>query len=151
MNASVAAGRNVGAAGRPLTRRALLIAWALAVGLAIVANWIIRAVAVPLFDLDTRFSPLGWGPIAFFTFLFITIGAGVYALIARRSNRPAQVFRIVALVGLLVSIVPNIGLLVSPPDAEQFEGVSNAAVLVLIVMHIASAAITIWAFTGRRT
>ena len=108
----------------------------------VVANLIIRAIAVPALDISGEFEPMQMPRIAFFT--VIGTGAGVVAFhfIRQRSRRPARTFFIVAAAALAGSYVPNLILLFAGSQ-ETFPGITNSAVGALMLMHLAAAAITV--------
>jgi hypothetical protein len=69
----------------------------------------------------------------------------VYAIINAVSKNPARVFTIVATVALVLGFFPDVMLLVAPQNMPM--GTPTVpAVLVLVVMHFAAFAITLWAF-----
>src|SRR4051812_20315523 len=89
----------------------LLKVGALAIGASVVANLIIRIIFVNLLGIGSEFPPLGWGPPVVFTIMGVLGAVIVFALIARFSKRPIRLFRIIALVVLVLSLLPDIGLL----------------------------------------
>lgn len=125
----------------------LLRAGALAIGASVIANLIIRIIAVNLLGIGEGFMPLSWGPPIVFTIIGVLGAIIVFAIIARFAKRPARLFRIVGLVALVLSLLPDIGLLTS----NSMPGTSLAAVITLILMHVAAGAITIWLLTTRTT
>ena len=133
--------------GRPV---ALWKSGLLALLAAVVTNYAVRAGAVALFDIPAEFPPLaGPGPVVFFT-VISTIGAvGVFAGIASVSRRPVGVFRVVAGLVLLVSFSPDLWLL-TEQGAVGFPGATAAGVGALMLMHVVSAAIILWAVEGGR-
>ena len=62
----------------------------------------------------------------------------VFALIARFSRRPIRLFRTVALIVLLVSLLPDIGLL-----AAGTPGATPLSIGVLMLMHVVAWAISV--------
>ena len=63
------------------------------------------------------------------------MGALVYAWLARRSANPARAYRIVALVALIVSIIPNV-LAAFNPAMFPFPGGTATAFLALTLFHV---------------
>jgi hypothetical protein len=62
------------------------------------------------------------------------------------SKNPVRVFTIVAVIALVVGLIPDIMMLIAPGSTPM--GTPTVpAVLVLIVMHFAAFAITMWVFT----
>lgn len=110
---------------------------------AIIANLILRAIFFALLDLPADFPPLQPGSIIVFTAIFTAVGVLVYALVSRWSKNPARTFAIIAAVALVLSILPNLGLMANPAGAP-FPGGSALAFGVLIIFHFSSALV----FTG---
>ncbi len=108
----------------------------------VAANLIIRAIAVPALDISSEFEPMQMPRIAFFT--VIGTGAGVVAFhfIRQRASRPARTFLIVAVAALAGSYLPNLFLLFAGTQ-EAFPGLTDSAVAVLMLMHLAAAVITV--------
>ncbi len=105
----------------------------------IVSVLAIRWVAVSVLDLPTEFPPLaGPGPTIFFTAVGALGAIGVYALLRRRLDRPEVPFRLIAVVVLLASFLPDVWLL-GEGAAEAFPGTTPAGVGVLMLMHVAAA------------
>ena len=123
----------------------LLKASALAIVASVVANLIIRVIAVSLLGIGQEFPPLSWGPPIVFTIMGVLGAIIVFAIIARFSKRPIRLFRIVALVVLVLSLLPDIGLL----NSNAMPGTSLASVGARMLMHLAAGAITIWLLTTR--
>ena len=116
----------------------------LAVAFAIVVNVLIRTVAVSVLGLGEGFLPLGVGPTVFFTVVGMAGAVVVFGLVVRFAKRPVRVFRRVALVVLLVSLVPDLLLLFS----GSMPGTTVAGVFTLMVEHVASWAIAVGVLTS---
>ena len=116
---------------------------AVAVALAVVVNVLIRTLAVSVFGIGEGFLPLGVGPTVFFTLVGMTGAVVVFGLILRFSRRPARLFRRVALVVLLVSLVPDVLMLFS----GSMPGATGAGVITLMVEHVASWAVAVGVLT----
>ena len=116
----------------------------LAVALAIVVNVVIRTVAVSVLGLGEGFLPLGVGPTVFFTVVGMAGAVVVFGLVVRFAKRPVRVFRRVALVVLLVSLVPDLLLMFS----GSMPGTTVAGVFTLMVEHVASWAIAVGVLTS---
>jgi Family of unknown function (DUF6069) len=123
----------------------LLRVGALAIGASVVANLLIRIIFVNVLGIGTEFPPLGWGPPIIFTIMGVLGAIIVFAIIARFAKRPIRLFRIIGLVVLVLSLLPDIGLL----NANAMPGTSLGAVIALMLMHVAAGAITIWLLTTR--
>lgn len=123
----------------------LLKVGALAIGASVVANLIIRIIFVNLLGIGQEFPPLGWGPPIVFTIMGVLGAVIVFAIVARFAKRPIRLFRIIALVVLVLSLLPDLMLL----NANAMPGTSLGAVIALMLMHVAAGAITIWLLTTR--
>src|SRR4051794_14039951 len=85
----------------------------LAIVASIIANLIIRVIAVSALGASAEFPPLSWGPPIMFTIIGVLGATVVFALVARSSKQPIALFRRIALIVLLVSLVPDVLLLTS--------------------------------------
>ena len=120
----------------------------MAVAGAIASTLIVRAVALAFIDVPPEFVPLATpGPTIFFSVLGSMAAVFVYALVRRRSERPNVHFRMIAAVALLLSFLPDLWLL-GEGAAATFPGATPAAVGILMSMHVAAAAVVVWALTG---
>lgn len=114
-----------------------------AVAVAGVTNVLIRTVAVSVFGIGEGFLPLGVGPTVLFT-VWGMLGAVVaFGLILRFARRPVRLFRRVALVVLLISLVPDVLMLFS----GSMPGATVAGVVTLMVEHVASWAVAVGVLT----
>jgi uncharacterized protein DUF6069 len=117
-------------------------ATALAAAAAVVANLLLRAAAVAVFDIpQPEFEPLRVRAVALST-LGGVIAAGVtYAVIERLARDPRRVFLIVAAVALVLSLWAPLSLgLADPPENP---GTDAQSVGTLIAMHVLAAAISV--------
>ena len=97
----------------------------------VIVNVIIRTLAVSVLPISSHFFQLQVPLDIVFTIIG-TIGAVlVFALVSRLSRRPIRLYRIIATVVLVLSLIPDLGLLSSP-------GASWYAVGTLMSMHIAT-------------
>jgi uncharacterized protein DUF6069 len=117
---------------------------ALAVALAGAVNVVIRTVAVSLLGVGEGFLPLGVGPTVVFTVVGMVGAVVVFGLIVRFAGRPERLFRRVALAVLLVSLVPDL-LLLLPGSVP---GATVAGVVTLMVEHVATWAVAVAVLTG---
>ena len=132
-----------GVAGGGISMGRLARVGVITVALASVVNVLIRTVAVSVLGIGDGFLPLGVGPTVFFTVVGMTGAVVVFGLMARFLRRPARMFRRVALVVLLISLVPDLLLLLS----GSMPGTTAAAVLTLMVEHVASWAVAVGVLT----
>ncbi len=113
---------------------------------AVAANAVVRTAAVALLNIPPEFSPLTWGPFIFLTVVGVGAGVLVFAALVRFSKRPIRAFRIIAVVALLLSFLPDFGLLAGG-DAVPFVGVTPLNVGVLMFMHVVAAAVSVGMLT----
>ncbi|MCU0508380.1 MAG: DUF6069 family protein [Anaerolineae bacterium] len=137
MSASISGAQPARPSGALLFRAGLIT-----VVVAVAANLIVRAILGLFMTFDPAFLPLTFGPIAIFTALGVALGALVFAFIARRSARPNRTWRIVAVVALIVSILPNFASMANP-SAMPFPGGTAAGFAVLILFHIVAGLVAI--------
>jgi len=107
--------------------------------------WVGRMVVNP----DPGFQPLaGPGPTIFFTVAFLLVATLVYLGINAYTTQPVRIFTIVAVIVFLVGLIPDFLLFGEGTSASMGMGVATpGAVVLLILMHIAAFAITLWTFT----
>jgi hypothetical protein len=67
----------------------------------------------------------------------------VFTIVGRLSRRPIWLFRVIALIVLVLSFIPDIALLAT----GAMPGTSPAAVGTLATMHVVAWAITVWMLT----
>jgi hypothetical protein len=117
--------------------RGKLAATATTVAVATAVNLAIWALADALVDIPARFTPLQPGSVAFMTILGVLLAAGFLRLLAARADRPAETFRRIVPVALVLSLVPDIGIWVT----GAYQGAAEAqTVLPLMSMHVVAAA-----------
>ena len=118
-------------------RRGLVAAAATTAGVATAANLAIYALTDALVDVPERFTPLQPGSVVFMTLLGIALAAGFLRLLAGRTDRPAETFRRIVPVALVVSLIPDVLIWAS----GAYEGAADAqTVLPLMAMHVVAAA-----------
>ena len=118
-------------------RRGFLTATAAAVGAAAVINLAIWAVTDALVDVPERFTPLQPGSVVFMTLLGVLLAAGFLRVLAGRVERPAETFRRIVPVALVLSLIPDALIWAN----GAYEGAAEAqTVLPLTAMHVAAAA-----------
>jgi hypothetical protein len=118
-------------------RRGFLTATAAAVGAAAVINLAIWAVTDALVDVPERFTPLQPGSVVFMTLLGVLLAAGFLRVLAGRVERPAETFRRIVPVALVLSLIPDALIWAN----GAYEGAAEAqTVLPLMAMHVAAAA-----------
>ena len=126
------------ATGERTARRGFLSATAITVGTALVANLIIWAVADAAIDVPDAFTPLQPGSVVFFTIIGVLLAAGLLRVLAGRTARPAETFRKIVPVALVLSLIPDVLIWTS----GAYEGTAEAkTVLPLMLMHVVTAAL----------
>ncbi len=101
---------------------------------AVAVNTLIALAAHTLFTVAPTYTPLQFTSLIPATAV-ATIGAlVVFALISRRSAQPVRVFRRIALVVLVVSIIPDLLL----PVFGWFQGTTLPEVGATLLMHLAA-------------
>jgi hypothetical protein len=120
--------------------RRLLWVGPLAIVAALAANAVVRAVLLAVLDVPDTFTPLASPSFVALTIVGVLGAVIVFAVIGARAKRPITTFRKVAFWALLVSFLPDIGLLFGgggmPPAS-----LSN--VLGLMLMHVVAYAISV--------
>jgi len=116
----------------------LLWAGPLTVLASILGVLIVRVIAVAILRPDPTPMSLGWVLPAVFTFVLVTGGVLVFALVARFAKDPVRTYQIIAFVFLLISFLPDIGFALSPMPGANWP---NA--IALMVMHVAAWAICV--------
>lgn len=111
----------------------------LTVIVAVLANLLVRAIGQALFEVSPEFDPFQVPQIAFLTAVGVGSGVVVFAVVTRAAQRPLRTFRIIAAVAFLLSLIPDVILLVMQP----FPGTTAPAVATLMVMHVVATAITV--------
>ena len=122
--------RRTGPLGSVWVRGATATVGAVAVNVAIV-------LLAGLAGVAPGFRALTVPPVAFLSAAGAVGALVVYLLIRRRSRHPARTFRRVAIGALLLSFVPDLGLLVADDAATPL------GVALLMAMHVTVAAICI--------
>jgi glucose dehydrogenase len=120
---------------------------ALAAVAAVVANVLLRAIAIALFDIPSEFEHLALRAVIVSTLIGVIAAGLVYAIVARRATDPARTFTIIAVVALVLSLAAPLS--VGLQDPPEYAGTDAAAVGTLMLMHVLTAAIVVWSFTRR--
>lgn len=118
------------------------------VGVAVVVSVVVNVALVLLagaLDVAPGFRPLSVPPVAFLSAIGAVGAAVVYWLLGRVSETPDRTFVRVAAAVLLVSFVPDLGLLAADPAATVL------GVLVLVIMHVVVAVASVGALVYWRS
>ena len=105
-----------------------------------VANVIFTLVVTRLLGMSEEFPALTPPAIAMFTGVGIIGAVIVFAIVARFAREPISLFRKIALAVLLVSLVPDLLLLVAPPEMRA----TVTQVIVLMLTHVVAAGVCVW-------
>jgi hypothetical protein len=120
----------------------------LAIGLSIVANLILYYLALAVAPSVGEFSMLGPINVVASTVVYLLFAILAFILVNRFSSTPVRTYRIVAAIALLLSLLPPIS--AGLGGIPNIPPASPATVITFILMHLTSAAITIWALTVRK-
>ncbi|HYP40547.1 MAG TPA: DUF6069 family protein [Chloroflexia bacterium] len=126
--------------------RRLLWVGPLAMIVPAIANVIVREVAVAVGAVPANLEILQWPGIIGSTMIQVLLGVIVFAVIARFSRRPIWLFRVVAVVALLLSFSSP---LMAAAGLTPIPGLSiNASTVVsMMVMHVVAAVISVGILT----
>ena len=116
---------------------------------AVLANLLLRAVAVAVLDIpQPEFEPLQVRAVVVSTAGGVIAAGVVFAIVARLARDPVRVFVIVAAVALVLSLWAPISLGLADPPEDP--GTDAGSIGTLIVMHVVAAAIAVTALVSRR-
>ena len=120
----------------------IVAATAIAAVAAVVANLVLRALAVAVLDIpQPQFEPLQARAVAVSTAAGVVAAGVVYAIVERFARDPRRTFLIVAGIALVLSLWAPISLgLADPPENP---GTDAGSVGTLIAMHVLAAAISV--------
>jgi len=121
---------------RPESFGQLVTAGLLTVAAVVLTNVALRGIAINLLDVSSSFAPLAWGAVITASVVVVAMATVAFGLLRRLSHHPVRHFRMLALVVVLVSLG-------GPLSANSEPGGSTMAVVVLVVIHLVSAAITV--------
>ena len=111
---------------------------------AIIANFIVRAIAVASFGVSGTFPYFQAATIIISTIIYLLLALLVFALVSRFARRPLRFYRVLAFVALLVSfLIPAMAL----SGLMPIPGMSTRIFWTMIAMHIVSAVIVVGLLT----
>lgn len=119
--------------------KSLLWVGPLAIVASAVANLIVRLIAVSVLPISPEFMPLSFGPPVLFSVIGALGATIAFALIGRFARRPIALYRTIALVVLVISLIPDVLVYTS----QSMPGASLPAVITLMIMHVVA-----WAICG---
>ncbi len=105
---------------------------------AVAANSIAFLIVGLFYDAPEGFAPLSIPSIALFTAAGTAGGALVFWFLSRRSATPIKTYRLIVIVVLILSIIPNI-LAYFNPSMFPIPGGVPSAFLVLTLFHVIAA------------
>jgi len=115
----------------------------LAIIASVAANVLVRLLAVVTLDISPDFEPLSsYGTIISLTAFGVLGAVIVFALLVRFVRRPVLMFKRIAAVALVLSLVPDVLLLVA-----SVPGATAVSVGVLMVMHVVAWTISVGTLT----
>ena len=114
----------------------------LAAALSLVANGLIRALALAVLPIDPAFDPLQSPAFIPLTLVFTFIAVAVYWVVGHLSRQPITLYRRLSVAALFLTFIPDLGLLISGAP-----GVTVPAILALMLMHVVSALIIVATLT----
>lgn len=116
----------------------------LAITMAVVANSVIRSIAVVFFGISETFSYLQIPSVIGSTVVFLLLALLVFVVVCHVARRPIQFYRLLALVVLCISLLSPVMALVGVFPAP---GMNLSVFWTMVTMHIVSAAIAVGMFT----
>jgi hypothetical protein len=124
----------------------VMIAWLIVTAISSVLNYALFWLATGPLGIESNFGPFASPPgVAIFNALFLLIAAFVFWFVAQRSANVPKTWNTVALVGLVISLLPNVAGLLGWLPSELGE-VSFSAMMILIIMHVVSYLVAVWGF-----
>jgi hypothetical protein len=108
----------------------------------LVINTVIATLARALFDIPSEFQQLTLPVYGFLTVVGAIVGAIGWHLIATRSRNAAGVLRVLVPTVLVLSLIPDVLLLVT--DSQP--GTTTAGVVALMLMHVGVAVAAVPAY-----
>ena len=115
----------------------------LAVIASVIVNAIIVTIARGLFNVPQEFPPFTFPQFTFLTVAGVAGATIVFAVVGRFAKRPIRTFTWIAVVALILSWIPDFGLLAARP----FPGTTIQSVGTLMFMHVTTAAICVGLLT----
>lgn len=111
----------------------------------VIANYILLMVGKPFTHVPDTFMTLSAGPVIAWS-VFGTIGAAITFFLTRKFSRnPNRTFIQISTVVLILSFIPDV--LIHGKESGPFAGATWSAVILLMLMHVAAAAILVYTLT----
>jgi Family of unknown function (DUF6069) len=116
----------------------------LAIVAATVANLIIVGLANVILHPSAEFLPLQWVGVAVSTIIGVAGATIVFAIVSKMAQRPIRTFMILAVAAFVLTLIPDIALLLNP---STIAGTTVGTVGALLIMHITAAVISMGMLT----
>ncbi len=127
---------------RAVSWKSTAVAAAIGAAGGLVINSLIALFARTLFDIPAEFQQLTLPVYGFLTVVGAVVGAIGWHLIATRSRNASGVLRLLVPTVLVLSLIPDVLLLVS----ESQPGTTTAGVVALMLMHVGVAVAAVPAY-----
>jgi hypothetical protein len=114
----------------------------LAAALSLVANGLVRTLALAVLPIDPAFDPLQSPAFIPLTLVFTLLAVAVFWVVGRFSRQPITLYRRLSVGALFLTFIPDLGLLFTGAP-----GVTVPAILALMLMHVVSAVIIVTTLT----
>ena len=118
--------------------------WTLTIVLTIIANLILRTIAVSFFGIPETFQYLQASYIIGSTIVFVLLALLVFVLVNRFARHPIEFYRVLAFVVLCISLLSPVMALIGLIPAA---GINLSIFWTMIVMHCVSAVIVVGLLT----
>ena len=105
----------------------------LTVVLSLAAVFAVRVVAFAMLDLNPEYPPLTPFGLTLFTTVLVTLAVLVFAVVIWKAKTPIRTYRLIAVVALVLSCIPDLFL-----PGQPLPGATWTAAIVLMVMHVAA-------------
>ena len=132
-----------------LTDKQIAINGLLAIGVAVGANVVARLILGALATIPADFPPMQIPAIVFFTALYGAGATVVYWLINRLAGNPPRVWRIVVIIGFVLTALHNLALAANPA-AAPFPGGTAQLFSLLLVYHVVAGLVYFFLIPRRR-
>ena len=106
---------------------------------ALVINSVIALLTKAIFDIPDEFQQLTLPVYGFLTVVGAIVAAVVWHVVVKRSRNASGVLRVLVPTVLVLSLIPDVMLLVN----ESQPGTTTAGVIALMLMHVGVAAATV--------
>lgn len=126
-------------------KRKLLWVGPLAIVVAVLVNLLLRSIAVAFFSMPDAFVPLQAIPVIGTTIFFLLLALLAFALVGRFARRPLRFYQSLVVVALLISFLNPVMAL---SGFFPVPGMHLHIFWTMIVIHCATALITVSLFTG---